>query len=738
LAAAGLSTDWFGLGSGVVSTGFGWTSYNQAAYISNVQMRQAQAYQDKNYHLSWVAIARDDIRDMLGISVARINNYMLVATLILGVATEAILSADIHRAAPTFIVQAFWVSMGVSILHFALSIMFSVKGQNAAFLNTMRLLTWEVRPENPARYDHDYMQQAQQFEKDGLSALFRLPGLTARYHQRSSKRRRKQSEAAEEEPWQLGPQAHGYRGFQPEEPGEEERSELEKLNPISRQLLYLARFGNLMQLWQPFDTHARLCIGLGLVSLAQGAAYFCLGRLTPDLNGYNDVIACAMIVVFSYIIYAICQQSFHSPRRGVKPVVYGLFLSGPVAATVAAVFDDPAWIRRVFAPLCCFCHCALYLVAYFVSVLETKTPAEDTKKYTTGPDGQRFPENWRDCVTGKSSHAMDPLQDPPPCPTGASQERLTGQQSSGNSAFREDAEALAVHNSVAFAVRGSLILSALLWFGIFISAVIGQLEPASLQPSLPLETAEEVRVSWPAESIRPHALACSGTAVFAANRYQIFRIPADGGPAVVEPCPLDGTIQDITVVCDGQRRCWPWVLLEGEPKIVDCSTCRELPLLRERSPAHRISLRASDPAEPLNGTLLVKHGDEVVEYAWEERRQHCGAISSGWSPLWHKAKAEHAADFGFSDTRLYLFGSEKDGAAPAERAGVVRVHSLETEALVGKWKLPAGRAPPVAGCAAGVASGVGGTGTSASEAMVPMLLLLPEGRAPPLLRAVVP
>merc|ERR1712190_545402 len=49
-------------------------------------------------------------------------------------------------------------------------------------MNTMRLLTWELRPENPAPYTHDYMSQAQQFERDGTKKLFRVPGLISSYH----------------------------------------------------------------------------------------------------------------------------------------------------------------------------------------------------------------------------------------------------------------------------------------------------------------------------------------------------------------------------------------------------------------------------------------------------------------------------------------------------------------------------------------------------------------------------
>jgi len=81
--------DWFSvLGTGIQST-FAWATFNRDAFVDNVSMRQQQRYQQRNYHISWIAFSRDDIRDMMGISVNRINNYMIVGTLILSIAGGA-------------------------------------------------------------------------------------------------------------------------------------------------------------------------------------------------------------------------------------------------------------------------------------------------------------------------------------------------------------------------------------------------------------------------------------------------------------------------------------------------------------------------------------------------------------------------------------------------------------------------------------------------------------------------
>ena len=81
---------------------------------------------------------------MMGISIHRINNYMIVATLILSVAAGALLSVSFSPECPGFIVFAFYLCTGISLMFLMESIMFGVKGQNSAFTNTMKLLTYQA------------------------------------------------------------------------------------------------------------------------------------------------------------------------------------------------------------------------------------------------------------------------------------------------------------------------------------------------------------------------------------------------------------------------------------------------------------------------------------------------------------------------------------------------------------------------------------------------------------------
>merc|ERR1711971_1175777 len=99
-------------GTGIQSA-FAWATFNRDGFSENVAMQQNQQYQKKNYHISWIAVARDDIRDMMSISVNRINNYMLVATLILSLSAAFLIGVPFSNSEPDFVQYSFYICIGI-------------------------------------------------------------------------------------------------------------------------------------------------------------------------------------------------------------------------------------------------------------------------------------------------------------------------------------------------------------------------------------------------------------------------------------------------------------------------------------------------------------------------------------------------------------------------------------------------------------------------------------------------
>ncbi|CAE8627952.1 unnamed protein product, partial [Polarella glacialis] len=745
-------TDWFSMFQGGLGLGYGVTAYNQNAYCNDVSWRQNQMYQEKNYHLSWVAIAREDVREMMSISVNRINNYMLVATLIMAVAADALFFVQtFHDDSPGFVLNAFWLSMGISIAFFALSIMFGIKGQNSAFVNTMRLLTWEIRPENPAPYIHDYMGQASKYEKDGLKQLFRVPGVSPSYnHARRSKSESREHSGDRE----LGSHAavtHGQGSLRSRKSGssrgglddyeEQQPAALEQLVPRTKELIYLARFAHYMQLWIPYEANAKYCIGLGLITLAQGGAYFSLGMLRWS-SEYGAVPAVAMMVIFVYLTIMVYMQNYRAKHYFVTWLVVFLFAWGPTAAAVGTLVQYPPIIRQVCAPLTCLGQCCLYLGVFFVSFVELKPPSTVANQYIEGLHGERF-TTW----SPGTKHIVDPsmahetedklrqsfrgksftrqLSQKVFGKTLAEDENnynnnnnnsnnnnslpeVGGEASTPQSERVEEETALLVQRTCIRLVRSTLFLSALLWASLLFVEVLSSSHSMAEDAKngySGVVNLQELPIDWPSDATWLHALTCRrGSEFFVANRYQVFRVDPTRRTAKAEPCgDLQWPITDVSSHCNSTSGpCRPLVLLEdalaggrpGASVVVDCgATAGKMPLLREPVTAQRFSVNAmpSTAAE-----LLALHGGRVVEYG----QALPGSPLKGFSPRCERAAVgDDVLSIDTAGDRLFVFRprAEKDGAPTV--SGSVDVRLLLSSEKIGTWQLPPDHDSLVSGCA---------------------------------------
>lgn len=702
--------DWWDLlGTGIQSV-FAWVTFNRDAFADNVSWRQAQKYQQKNYHISWIAVARDDIRDMMGISVNRINNYMLVATLILSAAAGAITSASFNTACPAFLVYAFFVCVAISICFLTLSIMFGIKGQNTAFTKTMQLLTFQVRPENPADYNHDYMTQAQWIEKKGLRELFRIPGLRPNYgvesHWLNSAPLDKRMSAKLRKEYgidRLGSAPDQRRAAAPED-----QTPLENLDVSSDHLWYLTKFADFMRLWLPYDKYAKYSMGLGIIALGQAAAYFCVASLISQgwgpLPEYSTVIGC---FCFTYMIVIVVYSNVKH-----TPVLAQLFLGcllwiAPCLSVVGAVSRNET-VVDIVVPISFACHALFWLATLIFSFgldrfeshhMGFASSENFWKGRTKEPqdDSRRSLENQRRAAEGlgKPAAAHDwgmwedtPEQDPD------SDDRAAGPMGAeGKHWPTDDAEFLPkvgeTTDKVKRVLRLTLFMSFLVWALLFIWNFHSLLADDPSSPFLKSFVASETTFAvkaWPT-FFRPHAIACVGDSIFLADEYRVFRIQ-DGKPEEY-PCSLNSTILDITASCDDKSMlCKPLVLSDG--LVVDCSSGQAMRFLQEAVSPDFIAARAV-AREGLAGTelkLVAAHGAKLVMYRWNQ-------LQDGWLPEWQLGLLAEPSlrSISIEGEKLLLFNAREPNNIAVHR------RNLGTMQLDGSWALGSKAAPLVAGCA---------------------------------------
>jgi len=733
---AGLSqTDWFGLGTGIVGTGYAAAAYNQAAYLSSVAMRQSQLYQKKNYDLSWVSVARDDIRDMMNISVTRISNYMMVATLILGVSSDALLGTNFPDTCPDFIQTAFWVSMALSILFFTESIMFAVKGQNSAFTNTVRLLTWELRPENPAPYDHDYMQQMNHFENHGLQELLRVPGLATHFGDSPDQARRGKDDGATSK--SAASDASPGEGFWSRIRGGGKRpasgagssqdascsrpfwraaggdgnqhtpSQLEHIEPSTNMLLYLARYSHFMQLWQPYETSSKYCIGLGLISLVHGAAYFCLGHFSQSGLYMANCIVVITVAIFVFVTAIVYQQNFHSGRRISRWTVYLLISVGPMLGILGGITTSSS-VRSWAGTLVFLSHTIRYLVAWLISLFEYKKPWEITRKFTAGPRGQQFPEEWLQAFNETDDEDMwrDPSRGDRRYMGGALPgQSLDSEEEAGLSGIHqpdglygvlkpsaaERRKVVKTSNRVSSIVRSSMLFAALVWFVTTWASLFTNFESWGLWLASWTFDKGDVIDGTPIEIVAPipsahiSSLACRRGIMFAANSFQVFQVDVSTGELSPYSCALKDEVSDLAITCD-TRSCRPLVL-QGDSDILDCASGEVAPLLKGMT-AQRIVLADAAPA----GKLRTLSNGTQAEYIWNPSVK-------GWDPQWfvHGVDSDDI-DLDWLGSRLFLVSLHKQTKGFSYRNGI-SVRSPSDSSLVGEWRFRDNTYTTVAGCA---------------------------------------
>mmetsp|Transcript_94474 Transcript_94474/g.187239 ORF Transcript_94474/g.187239 Transcript_94474/m.187239 type:complete len:424 (-) Transcript_94474:89-1360(-) len=295
-------------------------SYNRDGFSDNVALRQNQVYQEKNYHITWIAAVREEVRDILSIFVGRMSNYMVVNVLIAGVAAATIVEGDVAESVPDFVVHAFYVSFVLSLLYLVLSMMLATKGIIVAYNSALKFLV-EVVPDSLDSYTFNYMDQVtDKFEAD-LWQAFRIPfrqrfatALT-RKAERVVMDRKHEQELLEQLPRGKHRSVVNRPG-KDAEPTEPSSSSQRQTCYKTTQPTYFSSLRTYQQLWEPFADAAQTSMTHGIVSLTQGSAYFCLGKLHDRSERWAGLTLLALFVVLGFMLFK-DGMSVDAPDRSV-------------------------------------------------------------------------------------------------------------------------------------------------------------------------------------------------------------------------------------------------------------------------------------------------------------------------------------------------------------------------------------------------------------------------------------
>ena len=317
-------------------------SYNKDAFVFEKTIKQAEMHQRQNMRVTEVALYREDIRDLFGLTTQKMDNYLIVNTLMLGFCISLMYGIELGPTAPDWINWMWTLSMCGSILFLLLSIWLCLHASITAQSLVVRLLTqWLRLPVPNAKEIGKYAADFRQYEQTSKN-LLRVP-LIGR-PERSLSHIPEEPSDTHEDKYNL-PRDVFYG--------------IGDLGSPKLQKTHLQLFKELTMSWRGYDAYARVCMIMGTNQLLQALGHLAIAKMF--LVNQQLIVALFVVITMHSLSLMHFKLNINPNRRqhslmlvflGVPPIAtfvaatmwfYGLRVSSDIVA-IFAVFIHLIWI----------------------------------------------------------------------------------------------------------------------------------------------------------------------------------------------------------------------------------------------------------------------------------------------------------------------------------------------------------------------------------------------------------
>jgi hypothetical protein len=299
-------------------------SYNKEAFVFEKTLRQAEAHQRQAMRVQEVALYREDIRDLFGVTVQKMDNYLIVNTLMLGFCISLLYSVDLPSSIPDWIHWMWILSMSGAMLFLLLSLWLCLHASITAQSLVVRLLTqWLRLPVPNSKEISKFAFDFYDYEKNTRN-LLRIPALSTR-----SKKDPTPSIPEEEETMsgkgsgQAGNLAKGGDVFQG----------IEDLSSHQLQKTHLHLFRQIARSWRGYDAYARVCMIMGTNQLLQALGHLSVARMFM-VN--QQLVASLFVVITMHSLSLIHFKLNINPTRQQHTMMTVLLAVPPLTTYIAA------------------------------------------------------------------------------------------------------------------------------------------------------------------------------------------------------------------------------------------------------------------------------------------------------------------------------------------------------------------------------------------------------------------
>lgn len=278
-------------------------SYNRENYMFDKELLMKRDYQAQKMRVKKAELYREDVRDLVQLTVRKMDNYLVVSTLQLGFCmtlyVEGRPKPDIGL--PHWLMHLFAMCNAGAFLYYLLSIWLSMHASVAAHAFGVRLLTQVVRLPIPDDATLDKSRfKAQQYEGNKVKEMFRVPVLQQQFQRLTQA----MDKTDEEDQDRMSASGASVTNSDDEE---------DESNMMVVDLPHIRHFRRIQAHWQAYDAYARVCMAMGTNQLLHTLSYMMLGTLVAE----NDVPfpAFSCVVIFTACAWVLARLDLYLSRR---------------------------------------------------------------------------------------------------------------------------------------------------------------------------------------------------------------------------------------------------------------------------------------------------------------------------------------------------------------------------------------------------------------------------------------
>ncbi|CAE7495445.1 unnamed protein product [Symbiodinium natans] len=279
--------------------------YNRDNFFQNLHLSQARRFQKQQIVTSQADLFRADVEQAIGASTAVQDRLIVVSALLLGVSAHTF-GFHISEHTTEFLNVLFYLTTSVSFLYFMLALFASICANVLARTCQKELLNHCVRPpfEDMMKAIDDAAANfsAENFERQGLSTLFRVPGVQ-RFTERKPTERKGTGKS------QAPPAADTF--LSSDNSDIENSDSLEKL--ISQQVSNEHLLLEMKEEWDELATYTPYFLVWGLRNLLTSFGFFLLSHFYLDWKPYA-FLGHLFYVILTLGLSVLCERLMATSR----------------------------------------------------------------------------------------------------------------------------------------------------------------------------------------------------------------------------------------------------------------------------------------------------------------------------------------------------------------------------------------------------------------------------------------